>query len=355
MSSILDPTQELKRSRPQAGEERTWFGSSVLFLSPKPTPTNITPVDWKGSFTEINNTYLEVGATNQRKAFQVQIINLLLVFILFIFFIFPIGLLQLRIYTHPEWNQTLLIEIWKFIKMTSFFLIPIFMLFSIFCYSIIYYSSYKKTIMSPIFFNRQRREVCYIPSYTNRPIIQPWEEMIAWLGHQTNFSGQAILQHYTLGFVFEDKVNNQAFCAVLDAPATSLALSQWEAIYQYMEYGISGYSIATPPESRETLNQKRKQLHLDYKASRHGLIYVFFWYMWHILTLWKQPYWIAEWDQRNFGSPHIPSEVRDWLQSLPEEQWIKRSKEFIFYQKEHAKMLKQGKSFIDRFQNLYKK
>lgn len=351
MSSIFDPTQELKRYRPQAGEEKTWFGSSVLFLSPKPTSTNITPLDWKGSFTEINDTYLEIGATNQRKAFQVQVINLVLVFVLFVFFIFPIGLLQLRIYTHPEWDQTLGIEIWKFIKMTGFFLIPIFILLSLFCYSIIYYSSFKKTIMSPIFFNRQRREACYIPSYTNQPVFQSWEDMVAWLGHQTNFSGHAILQHYMLGLVFEDKINDRAFCAVLDAPATSLALAQWEAIYQYMERGTSAYSTVTPPESRQTLDQKRKQLHLDYKEGKHGLIYVCFWYIWHILTLWKQPYWVAEWDQKNFGVPHIPSEVKDWLQPLPKDQWTSPSKEFIFYQKELTKALKQGKSFIDRFQN----
>lgn len=315
---------------------------------PQPTALTVQPLDWNGSFSQINDTYLVIGAANHRKAFQAQVVNLGIVFLFMFFYIsFPL-LCGLKALAHPQWGQFFWENFFDGLKiaiqLTWFIFIPI----TIMLYLMLYFTSARAKDLAPIYFNRQRREVCYTPPETNRPIFQPWEQMIAWVGREANFTGDAVMQQSMLGLVFEDPHDKKAYCAVLSAPANALSASLWQAHYNYMEQGPTACPTATPPESRQTLKQQRANLHAQYKQGQHSLLYVIAWYTWHIFTLWQQPYWIAEWDQRTFKTPTLPKQVTSWLEPLPEEQWTQPSDEFKAYQHSLATAQQAGENFFKK-------
>ncbi|MDD1796473.1 hypothetical protein LRP50_25495, partial [Enterovibrio sp. ZSDZ42] len=67
---------DLKQQEPKAGERRKFLSGEAVFFSPKPMPAYFMKDDDvvpSSEILDINDTYMDVGARCQGKAFQVQL------------------------------------------------------------------------------------------------------------------------------------------------------------------------------------------------------------------------------------------------------------------------------------------
>jgi hypothetical protein len=90
---------------------------------------------------------------------------------------------------------------------------------------------------------------------------------------------------------------------------------------------------------------------LPSKAYRDGYCSAFgvaFWYVRNIVTWWRFPYWVAEWDHRYSMKP-MPASIQQWSQPLPLEQWAKPSSALLAKTAEIEKAFAKGQSFMDHF------
>jgi hypothetical protein len=63
------------------------------------------------------------------------------------------------------------------------------------------------------------------------------------------------------------------------------------------------------------------------EADREGDCSAFgvaFWYVRNVVTWWRFPYWVAEWDH-GYSMKAMPASIEQWSQPLPPEQWAKPS------------------------------
>ena len=62
----------------------------------------------------------------------------------------------------------------------------------------------------------------------------------------------------------------------------------------------------------------------EYQHKERSALGVAWWYLTHLITLWRLPYWIAEWDHR-YSMKGFPESVERWSEELPPEQWAQPS------------------------------
>jgi len=122
------------------------------------------------------------------------------------------------------------------------------------------------------------------------------------------------------------------------ASTTGEAMGLWEAIRRYMEYGpgnlerptktLSGQPIDPreylPYDGVHTFEIARHKLHEDLRDGFTSRIFVFFWYLYHLITFWKLPFRLAEWEYHQGRAP-IPPDMQAWSQPIPEPEWASPS------------------------------
>ncbi|MEB0151350.1 hypothetical protein QN398_28145, partial [Pseudomonas sp. CCC2.2] len=59
------------------------------------------------------------------------------------------------------------------------------------------------TTVIPTRFNRQRREVCFMPDGATEPLFVPWESLSAWIVQGQSASQYGVTRHYGMGMGFE--------------------------------------------------------------------------------------------------------------------------------------------------------
>ena len=193
----------------------------------------------------------------------------------------------------------------------------------------------------PTRFNRQRREVCFVPTGHTEPIFVPWESLSAWVVHAQAVTQYGMDIRYAMGVGFyhpphDEHYSLEFFCAGFD-----LAVCNWEAIRAYMEYEVHTLKEIQDPldlqnpgdpphEGLHTFYNARERMRRRRKNREVGFFYPFWWYMYHVLTLWTLPNYLTEWEIRrikSIGRAVIPEAMQSWSEPLPEEQWIKPSEE----------------------------
>jgi hypothetical protein len=63
-----------------------------------------------------------------------------------------------------------------------------------------------------------------------------------------------------------------------------------------------------------------------------GFFYPFWWYLYHVLTLWTLPNHLTEWEIRrikSIGRAVVPEAMQRWSEPLPPEQWAKPSAKLL--------------------------
>ncbi|WP_225609962.1 hypothetical protein [Pseudomonas sp. PDM02] len=338
---------DIKQQRPVAGETRSFVTGEALFLSPLPVPTGQFPVDLGGKFIEVNDTYLDIGTSNSGKAFQVRIMIANTMFIAFFFFIFAPLLAGTTAWGNPYgvtfWSRAEVV--FDYVFYMALGLTGATALIAIYA---IAGTTLKKLKTTPVRFNRQRREVCYIPEKSDTPIIRPWEETIAWLSIGTGTTGVGVVKTFTLGIAIEDKANGLAYYINDTVPSPFHGLGQWEAMRSYMEKGPEFCPGKAPYEGRHTFDKERQDMHEEYQHNERSALGVGWWYLTHLITWWRFPYWVAEWDHR-FSMKSLPESIAEWSKPLPSEQWAKPSPALNEQNAKIEKAFSQGQDFMTYF------
>ena len=87
---------------------------------------------------------------------------------------------------------------------------------------------------------------------------------------------------------------------------------------------------AGPEEGIEFFHNARRNLHRRRKAGKVGWIYVFFWYLYHVMTFWTIPNRLVVWENakmRRLSQKTLPESMEKWSQPLPEIEWAQPSDE----------------------------
>ena len=341
---------DLKSQRPSAGEMRSFATGQALFLAPLPLPTGHAPMDLGGSFLEVNDTYLDVGQSNFNKAFQAQLMIWGLMSVLIVcFIVFPLIVLSGAIgdpherpfMTHVMYAMEGLEFIATELGLTILFI-------AVLCVFPVIRTTLQKARNRPMRFNRQRREVCYFPSGSDEPIIQPWEELVAWVSVSTGTTGAGIMSTYTLGMALDNPKTDKTHFLNQGVLTPAHGLSKWEAIRVYMEKGPAFCPGKAPYEGRHSFDEERVSMREAYREGDCSAIGVAWWYLRNIVTWWRFPYWVAEWDH-SYSMKAMPASIVQWSQPLPPAQWAKPSSALLAQTAEIEKAFAKGQSFMDYF------
>ena len=197
------------------------------------------------------------------------------------------------------------------------------------------------TKVIPTRFNRQRREVCFMPDGATEPLFVPWESLSAWVVQAQGASQYGVTRQYGMGMGFEHE--GELVRVEFQCGSLQLAISNWEAVRGYMEYELNDLSTLQDPlglqepgdpphEGLHTFRNARAGLHRRLREKEVGRIYAFFWYVYHVMTLWTLPNHLVEWEIKRIakvGRRALPPAMQAWSEPLPPEQWAKPSSELL--------------------------
>ncbi|MHC8319933.1 hypothetical protein ACYZT4_04395 [Pseudomonas sp. GB2N2] len=199
----------------------------------------------------------------------------------------------------------------------------------------------KRLNIIPTRFNRQRREVCFMPENATEPVFVPWESLSAWVIEAQGATQYGIHRQYGMGIGFQ---HGETLTSVeFPCFGLSIAISHWEAIRGYMEYEIHDLKSIQdlqdlqgpddpPHEGLHTFHNARARLHQQIRDGQRNRISGFFWYLYHVMTFWTIPNHLVEWEIRRLqeiGPQTMPDVMREWSEPLPKEQWAKPSEELL--------------------------
>ncbi|KPN92938.1 hypothetical protein AL066_06440 [Pseudomonas nunensis] len=200
----------------------------------------------------------------------------------------------------------------------------------------------------PIRFNRQRREVVFVPKKCDTPLYAKWEDVIACVSVGTLITQYAATPEYKLMIGLRDANSGNLLWSVIPSGNLSLAICEWEAIRAYMEDGIS----ALPTDESDELEEGTVEFfHLCRRSYRADHSFVR--YVWGFLTIqflsgWTLPCFISGW-VNNRTKAGFPKEVQKWSQSLPTEQHAMPSEELLRESTEIRKAFAKGQNMLDYF------
>ena len=87
-----------------------------------------------------------------------------------------------------------------------------------------------------------------------------------------------------------------------------------------------------PHEGVHTFRNARARLHQRIRDQEVGWVHGFFWYLYHVMTLWTLPNHLVEWEIKRIakvGRRALPAVMREWSEPLPPDQWAKPSAELL--------------------------
>ena len=73
-------------------------------------------------------------------------------------------------------------------------------------------------------------------------------------------------------------------------------------------------------------------MHQQIRDGQRGRVSGFFWYLYHVMTLWTIPNHLTEWEIRRLqklAPQALPEVMRQWSAPLLKEQWAKPSEELL--------------------------
>ena len=328
---------KLKQPR-KAGDIEPFPSGKITYLAPLPLPTPMPP--YGPHIGELNDVYMDFGlGSPQVFSWQVILGGPLSVafsaaFLLpliggFMFFLFGQGWDDVSHAIEGLFNEG---------KGVSF-LVGCLMLLIGLC---VWHHNHKnRASIIPTRFNRQRREVCFMPEGETEPVFVPWESLCAWIIEAQGATQYGIHRQYGMGIGFyhgETLTSLEFPCAGLP-----LAISHWEAIRGYMEYEVNDLKSIQdlqdlqgpddpPHEGLHTFRNARARMHQQIREGTRTRLSGFFWYLFHVMTLWTIPNHLVEWEVRRLekiGKQTLPESMREWSEPLPEDQWAKPSEELL--------------------------
>ncbi|MGP4846213.1 hypothetical protein ACTXGQ_18950 [Marinobacter sp. 1Y8] len=329
-------------NNPQAGSSSKFPSGTVSYLAPFPLPTGCPAIDHSHIVAEVNEEYLELGSfTPNVFGWQLTIgipmsmlamTNIALPFLMLVGgFVWGEGLkdgVEAFIQASVEGFK---IGLAAFSAILFFALVPRFQAY------------FKLKGIVPTRFHRQRREVCLVPSDSETPIFVPWEDLQAWVVQAQGVTQYGVQRQYGFGFGGIDPKTGVGTNVELMSNGLPSAISTWEALRAYMEYEVNTLKEmqdslelqkpGDPPwEGVHTFYNARDRMRRRRREGDVGVSYPFFWYLYHVFTLWTLPNYLTEWEVRKvqrLNRRALPDDMEVWSQPLPETEWVKPSDELI--------------------------
>lgn len=337
-SQCEQPLEPILGTLKYAGDIEYFPSGSLTYLAPLPLPTEAAP--YCPYISGYNDTYLDFGG-GMPNVFSYQV-NLGGPFscACLVAFGFPlmVGLLGLTVESGTEGLADFM---WEFFLAVRIYAIQMWFVVSAICFAVWLYHHNLFTKVIPTRFNRQRREVCFMPKDATEPLFVPWESLSAWVIEAQGATQYGVTRQYGMGVGFEHE--GELVSLEFQCGGLQLAIANWEAVRQYMEYEISDMKAIQDPlqlqgpddpphEGLHTFRNARARLHRRIREKEVGWVYGFFWYLYHVMTLWTLPNRLVEWEIKRIakvGRRELPAAMREWSEPLPPAQWAKPSSELL--------------------------
>ncbi|EEW10186.1 DUF6708 domain-containing protein [Vibrio mimicus] len=350
---------DLKELVPKAGNTRKFLTGEAVFFSPKPLPSAkiaSETIVQSPEILEINDTYLDIGQRNQGKAWQVQIMSsgISVSAIVILLILFYVGHRDMQLF-----GSFFIAFLESFNDVAVSLTIAFFLLLCVSC-QVIIGTSIDFARQRPIRLNRQRREICYYSDKEKKPIIAPWEEVVCWVALNRGTTGNSMVTHFTFGLAIPTPDGKDYW--TLRRPIASVTDGQrmWETMRMYMDEPLTRRPEPSPfiKEDRAYFDKSRREMCdrfqkgpkcwfiLNSNAPWVSYASMFFYYLFHILSGWKLPYWVSEWTD-NLAKVDLPKEIDEWSKPIPESEWAKPSEELLRQRGAIEKHYETGGSIMD--------
>ncbi|WP_163028522.1 hypothetical protein [Pseudomonas viridiflava] len=348
----------------RAGDIAHFPSGQTIYLAPLPLPTDALP--HSPHVSDLNDTYLDFGGGKPQVFLWQVTLGGPFTTALLILLGSPIIIGVFGAIFGYEWTN--IREVMQGIFMESIGPAIFMFLFGLGIGLVVWIHNHNKyTKVIPTRFNRQRREVCFMPTGAESPTFVPWESLSAWVVQAQGATQYGVHRQYAMGMGYQQagqQVSVEFMCAGLP-----LAIAHWEAVRAFMEYEVHDLKSIQDPmdlqgpddpphEGVHTFRNARARLHRMIREKEKGWVYGFFWYLFHVMTFWTLPNRLVEWEVRRIakvGRRALPEAMRSWSEPLPQAQWAKPSEELTRLSKQ-VKVLKARtplRSITDIFAEVY--
>ena len=331
------PDQVAAQTR-NAGDIEPFPSGRITYLAPLPLPTAMPPHG--PHIGEMNDVYMDFGLGSPEVFSWQVILGGPLSGTFMVVFLFPLFTGFLGVIFGYSWEDIWDSVIGVFDEGYGYALVTGFC--SLLIGLTVWHHNHKKRLsIIPTRFNRQRREVCFMPENATEPVFVPWESLSAWVIEAQGATQYGIHRQYGMGIGFQ---HGETLTSVeFPCFGLSIAISHWEAIRGYMEYEIHDLrSIQDlqdlqgaddpPHEGLHTFRNARARLHRQIREGQRSRLSGFFWYLYHVMTLWTIPNHLVEWEIRRLakiGPQAMPEVMREWSEPLRKEHWAKPSEALV--------------------------
>jgi hypothetical protein len=291
----VKPLQPVSGKQKQAGDIEYFASGRQTYLAPLPLPTGAEP--YCPYISDYNEAYLDFGG-GEPNVFSYQVwLGGPFSCACLIAFGFPLvgGFLGLTLGYGAEESWVSMMEIFS---ATWGLAIELWLVTSAICLYVWFKNHNIFTQVIPTRFNRQRREVCFMPEGATEPLFVPWESLSAWVVQSQSATQYGVTRQYGMGMGFEHEgelVRLEFQCGGLQ-----LAIAHWEAVRGYMEYELNDLKAIQDPlelqepgdpphEGLHTFRNARAGLHRRIRAKETGWVYGFFWYVYHVIRCGRCP------------------------------------------------------------------
>src|SRR5471030_2765617 len=236
MPSKIDsvmPAPRLEQQR-KAGDVEPSPGRRITDLAPLPLPTPLPP--YGPHIGELNGVHMDFGlGLLQVFSWQVILGGPFSVAFMITFLIPPaIGCMGLMFGYDFAYVWEFVIDL--FFATYGYGLVTGFSMLAI-GLAVWHHNHKKRLHIIPTRFNRQRREVCFMPEGATEPVFVPWESLSAWIIEAQGATQYGIQRQYGMGIGFQ---HGETLTSVeFPCFGLPLAISHWEAIRGYMEYEVN--------------------------------------------------------------------------------------------------------------------
>ena len=326
---------------PHAGDFESESGTEIVYLSPRPVPTGLPPFSARQLHRDTSDVFLDFAVGRANFEFMARA-GIGSVMFITLFFLFVSGFGSwLRRDVQPFWTSWIDFFTNAYVQGFIWCLSAVYV--CIFCYAV-----RQITVHPPIRFNRQRREVVFVPKKGAAPRYVPWEEAIACVSAGPLITQYAVMPEYKLMIGLRDSASGDVLWSVVPSSSLSLAVSEWEAIRMYMEVG----SFSLPSDETEEFEEGSVPFfHLcrrSYRADHSFLRYVGGFLVIQFFSGWTLPCYISGW-VNNRPKAAFPKEVLEWSRPLPPDQHAMPSEALLEESAEIRKAFAKGQNLLDYF------
>jgi hypothetical protein len=313
-------------------------GGQVIYLAPGPLPTDMPAQDYGNAVGGVNDTYMDFGLGMPAIFGWQLVLGAPFSFFFMTAFLAPLflGVIAWVDGEHIAKSMSLAMSIFPSLLEFGGWSCGLALAFGI--YISLNHLAKRETLV-PTRFNRQRREVCFIPEGQTEPIFVPWESLSAWVIQAQSVTQYGQTTRYAMGVGFYHPPHDEHYSLEFHCAGFELAICNWEAIRAYMEYEVHTLKEIQDPlelqgpddpphEGLHTFYNARERMRRRRKAGEVSWSYPFWWYLYHVMTLWTLPNHLTEWEIRRMkeiGHAAIPDAMQTWSQPLPESEWAKPS------------------------------